>query len=337
MKKQLGILIVATLLLASCLDEIKLEQPAKLEKLVIEGGITDNATENILRLSYTDGVGAPKRVLPTSGVYVEIQSSKGDKIVMRADPYGSGLFTSERGSFVGKAGELYNLYIKLSDGREYKSVPQLMPAKVPIKKLNYEVTEKPRAGFAISTDLDDPKETENYYRWKAESFKIKRTTGVPVAFSICCNTCWVKDISESLNVLSDQNFNGNTIKNHPVYFSNYTGQSMHKINIKQFGISKEAYQYYKKLKSQLGRTGSIFDPIPATVRGNIVNTQNPDDVALGFFEVSTIIKKQLEILDEKLQKYDAFYGSELYVLKGDCLLQYPYSVYFESYNQSLFN
>jgi hypothetical protein len=337
MKKRLGIIFLSTLLFSSCLDEIKLAQPALAERLVIEGGITDNANENVLRLSYTDGVGAPKRVLPTSGVYVEIQSSVGDKIVMRADPYGSGLFTPERGKFLGKAGVSYSLYVKLADGREYKSPAQLMPAKVLIKKLAYEVTEKPQVGFAITADLDDPKETENYYRWKAESFKIKRTTGVPVAFSICCTTCWVKDISENLNMLSDQNFNGNTIKNHPVYFSQYSGAGMHKINIKQYGISKEAYQYYKKLKSQLARSGSIFDPLPATVRGNVVNTQNPDDVALGFFEVSTINKKQLDILDDKLKKYDAFYGSNLYVLEGDCLLRYPYSVYFETYNQSLFN
>jgi Domain of unknown function (DUF4249) len=337
MNKGIGYFFLLAILAMSCLDEIKLPQPTRIERIVVEGGISDVASANFLRLSYTDGVGGPKRVLPTSGVYVEIQNTKGEKTVMRADPLGTGLFTPERGSFLGKPGEDYNLYIKISDGREYKSASQEMPNAVKIKQLNYLATEKPRVGYAISADIEDPKNSENYYRWKAESFSIRKSTGVPVSFSICCTTCWVKDISEEINMLSDINFNGNTIKNHPVFFSQYYGASMHKVKIRQYGITKDAFQYYTKLRAQLSRTGSIFDPLPATVRGNIVNVKDSDDTALGFFEVSTVSTKELDILEKSLSKYDLFYDSELYIRKGDCMLAYPYSLYFETYEQNLFN
>jgi Domain of unknown function (DUF4249) len=332
--------IALVLVLSSCLDEIKLAQPDRIERIIVEGGITDNSNENFLRLSYSDAVGAPKRVLPTSGVYVEIRTAKGQKYTMRADPQGSGLFTAENGKLNGIGGESYALYIKLPDGREYQSEFQSMPLAVPIKNLNYDSQESPSVGYQVSLDIDDPKATENYYRWVSEGFHIRQASGVKIGFgdNYCCKTCWVKIKNEKLNILSDQNFNGKTIKNRPVFFSPYYGIGMHKINVKQFNINRQAYQYYTKLKSQLNRSGSIFDPLPATVRGNIVNLKDSDDTALGFFEVSSVSKKQLDIIDDSLKKYNEFYSnSNLYYLQGDCLLRFPYAIYFESNKQNLYD
>jgi hypothetical protein len=338
MKKRAWIIFSIGLLLSACLDEIKLPAINRSERLVVEGGITDSQDKFFLRLSYTDGVGAPRRVLPTSGVYVEIQGSDNKKYVLRADPLGTGFFSPESGSLIGKAGISYNIYIKLSTGQEYKSSPQLMPNLVEISTLKYEAKETPQSGYAISADLVDPANTANFYRWKAEGFSIRRATGVVTGFgdNRCCTTCWVKNTDESINVLSDQNFNGNTIKNHPVYFSKYYGLGAHKIRISQYNISKEAFQYYKKLGLQLSRSGSIFDPLPATVKGNIVNVSNSDDTALGFFEVASVNKKEITVLEESLKKFDQFYSSPSYVPEGDCQLRYPFSLYFESYNQTLF-
>jgi Domain of unknown function (DUF4249) len=338
MKNRIYIYFLLALALTSCLDEIKLKQPAIVQKLVVEGGLTDVKESFFLRLSYTDGVGAPKRISPTAGVYVEIQSTKGLKKILRADPLGSGLFTPEDGSFVGQAGESYFLYIKLADGREYRTLSQTMPIAVPISSLNYVSTETPRLGYSTMANIADPKEAENYYRWKAEGFSIRRSVGIKVGFgdNYCCNVCWVKEFNESINMLSDQNFNGNTIKNQSVFFSQYYGLGAYKVKVSQYNISKEAFQYYLKLKSQLGRTGSIFDPLPATVRGNIVNINDNDDTSLGFFEVASVSTKEIQIQDEKLIKYDEFYRTPIYVPSGDCMLSYPYSLYFESYNQKLF-
>jgi hypothetical protein len=336
--KYFGLFLVLSFVFSSCLDEIKLAQPESVERIVVEGGLTDSPLDNFLRLSLTDGVGAPKRILPTSGVFVEIRSAKGAKYTMRPDPLGTGLFTAENGKLEGKAGEAYALYIKLPDGREYQSTFQTMPAKVPIKELKYTSQELPSPGYAITVDLTDPKETENYYRWVSEGFHIRQSTGVKVGFgeNYCCKTCWVKIKDDQINMLSDLNFNGNIIKNRPVFFSPYYTIGMHKINIKQYNISKTAFQYYSKLRAQIGRSGGIFDPLPATVRGNVINTQDFNDTALGFFEVSSISEKQLDILDENLQKFNQFYSSPTYVPTGDCMLRFPYSLYFESNKQDLF-
>ena len=35
-------------------------------------------------------------------------------------------------------------------------------------------------------------------------------------------------------------------------------------------------------------TGDIFDPPPATLRGNMVNLTNPDEIVIGYFRASDV-------------------------------------------------
>jgi hypothetical protein len=338
MKKNTLILLVLSFSFWACLDPVDLDKKLPVERLIVEGGISNIAAESTLRLSYTDAVGAPKRILPSAGVYAEIRVGNGQKIPLKADQKGSGLFSPLTSELVGGPGQTYSLFVKLANGKEYLSRPQKMPEIVPVGTLQSEALQGDKIGYAISTDLADPKDQANFYRFKAEAFSIRKSVGIRVGFgdNFCCNICWVKDQDETINILSDKSFNGNTIKNKQVFFSKYYGGIATQVKVSQYNITKEAFNFYTTLKTQLNRTGSIFDPLPAGVRGNMVNTQDPDDLCLGFFEVASINTKKLFIQDNKLEKYNAFYSTPIYVPDGDCMLRYPLSVYFESVNQNLF-
>lgn len=52
------------------------------------------------------------------------------------------------------------------------------------------------------------------------------------------------------------------------------------------GISRSFYEYMFILRSQAGSAGGPFQNQPTTVRGNLVNTTNPDNFALGYFRLS---------------------------------------------------
>jgi hypothetical protein len=65
-----------------------------------------------------------------------------------------------------------------------------------------------------------------------------------------------------------------------------------KIEISHSGISKTYFNYMKVLLSIAGNSsGGPFQSPPATVRGNIVNTTNFDNYALGFFALSEFDSK----------------------------------------------
>lgn len=59
------------------------------------------------------------------------------------------------------------------------------------------------------------------------------------------------------------------------------------ITIDILGVDKNFYDYMNTVINQAGRdTGGPFESPPATLRGNIVNTTNPDNFALGYFAIA---------------------------------------------------
>ena len=60
------------------------------------------------------------------------------------------------------------------------------------------------------------------------------------------------------------------------------------IAIRQSSLTKEAFQFFDLLKNQLSIQGSIFDPPPATIRGNMINLDDPDVAVIGYFRASDV-------------------------------------------------
>jgi hypothetical protein len=314
-------------LVTSCLDEVKLKTRNEPSILIIEGLLTDNTMHQYLRLSQTTLAGKTINIEAIKGASVTVITKSGQKHEFGQSINELGLYYPKTTNFKGINGETYQLVIKLNDGREFVSTPQTMPNSVPIKSLKAVFDEKNNFGFNIYLNFDDPSQQKNYYRWLGEGYHQRKSVGVPVAFSVCCDRCWVLKEEKGVNIFSDNLTNGNTVKEIPVYFSPFYTLGKHLIEIRQLSISQETYQYWRKFKEQSTRTGTIFDPLPAPLFGNVINKNNPKDIALGYFEVSSITKKQIEPFDSTHGVINNFFDNELFVKPGDCMLAYPFSVY----------
>jgi Domain of unknown function (DUF4249) len=322
------ILLISSLLLQSCLEEVKTATRIEPNKLVIEGLISNDPTNQFLRLSLTKNYSNFTEIEPVKGAFVELRCKNSQPIKFTAQANEIGIYAPKVEGFYGQIGEEYSIYIKLTDGREFSSSPQILPNPVPIENLNSEFIRNPQFGFEIKLGLKDPSQTINFYRWTAKGYYQRKSIGVPVRFnSFCCNRCWVEKEEKAVNIFTDNLSNGNSINNIPVYVSPFYLLGQHLIEVNQFSISQATYQYWRKFKEQTSRTGTIFDPIPAPLFGNVVNIKNPSDIALGYFEVSGISKKRLEINDEIHGVEAIAFDNELYVPNGDCMIAFPYSVY----------
>ena len=326
--KFLGALALSFMATA-CLDEFKVPLRQETEKLIVEGILTNDPANQYLRLSLTTQFGTFNNIEPVKGAYVELQASNSKTTVYRTIPGELGIYRPDDTNFKSTEGLTYTLYIKLQDGREFKSASQKMPKPVPIEKLTAVFNSNNRIGFEVSLDFKDPKETENYYRWTGRGFYQRISKGVRISFGpgVCCDRCWVLKEEKSINLYSDAIVNGGAIKGRAVYFSPFFTLGKHLVEISQYNVSKETYQFWNRYKDQQVRRGTIFDPLPAPLLGNVVNIADPSDIALGYFEVSGVSKLRIEpeALTQGLLAQN--YLGPLYVPEGDCMLAYPFSVY----------
>lgn len=84
------------------------------------------------------------------------------------------------------------------------------------------------------------------------------------------------------------------IKKHPLFFmeksagitlgQSFTGWILY---LYQYSLSKSAYDFYKDLNNQLNADGKLFDPLYVQARNNLKCINNPKQVILGNFEITT--------------------------------------------------
>ena len=118
----------------------------------------------------------------------------------------------------------------------------------------------------------------------------------------CCATCWVTEHPGHIDVFDDNYLGGNQINKKPVTFVRITNsdgarhfRGKYHVKVKQLSLTKEAYKYWSSIEEQISSTGSIFEPAPAVIIGNIENVNDPEDIVFGYFGASAISTKSVFI------------------------------------------
>jgi hypothetical protein len=75
----------------------------------------------------------------------------------------------------------------------------------------------------------------------------------------------------------------------------YTGRTPYVVTIQQMALSESAYRYLYNLNEQITISGSIFDPPPTLIRGNVYNIDDPDEIVLGYFYTAGITTLSLAV------------------------------------------
>jgi uncharacterized protein DUF4249 len=61
---------------------------------------------------------------------------------------------------------------------------------------------------------------------------------------------------------------------------------LYSINVKQYAMSQEAYQFMQKMKKNTEQVGTLFDAQPSQITGNIKCLSDPNEPVIGFVEVT---------------------------------------------------
>lgn len=264
MKKHTLILVLfITLGLVSCEEVINVDLDTAAPRLVIDASLkwekgTDGATQKI-KLSTTTGY-FNSNIPMVSGATVFVTNSNDVVFDFIETVPDSGQYICT--NFLPVINESYTLTVMV-DGATYTATEKLMPVPEIDK-----VEQKDDGGFGggnieIKFFYTDNAATDDFYLARVKLSKYQ----VP-----------------QYGVSSDEFYQGNQISD---FYSNEDIASGDTIDYTLSGVSEGYFNYMQVLLSIAGNSGGgPFQSPPATVRGNMVNTTNIDNYALGFFSVS---------------------------------------------------
>ena len=323
MRKISIVLILFISFIGSCIDPLDINIDKEVNILVVEGSITTQPGPHKIRLTLSAKYGSvfDGFVRPVQKAKVVIRDSDGENFTLTEDENGSGIYSTSA-SFLPIVGKSYTLLIKTGSGIDYTSLPETITKASEILELNTEFSKVPIDDILFQTGLnvyatfqDDPAE-QNFYMWQnsgtyqtithPENFLARDPLGGPAVIPApkpCCSDCWVNETADnSLRLLKDNNVNGNMISDLAAFVEDDGVRFADKylIRIEQHSLSREAFQFFQLLRDQLSINGDIFDPPPATIRGNMINLTNPDENVIGYFRASDVSIDSVFLTQEML-------------------------------------
>jgi len=332
MKKRL--IACLCVLLTACVEPVQLPIRQVDRRLVVEGLLT-NETFPWVRLTYSGRYNSNNPAPPqltVNDALVVIRDDAGRSVRLVPDPFAPSYYGPRDSTFRGEVGRTYTLSITLPDGVRYESrperlnpVPTLEPLQATLRPGATEARQPDRYDIHINTQ--DPPAPDNYYRWSALGWIRRWVQFDPLnppknVFGPPCNTCscWIPDYGPPGDVLSDALINGNRITQRLVYSLPVYAIGPQYVQVRQFSLTRAAYQYWTLFEQQRTRSGSLFDAQPASIEGNVRAVKDTTIRALGFFGASAVSQQRLTIPGDTIN-YNRFlvrYGKQFIPPTGDC-------------------
>ncbi len=299
-------IIFGLIFLTSCISEFYPPSIGYENLLVVEAFLSDDDKPFEVSLSRTTTIDT-SAIIPESGAEVQLLSEQGESYSLYEA--GSGKYFSNM-AINPISGVGYQLYIRTRNGNQYESDVVTMRETPKIDSVTFQFEEKSEAGLKgvqIYVNTHDPYNSTWYYRWEWEEtwefYTEYESThiydnGMILRREDNIYRCWKESESSSIKISTSTNLTEDVINKYPLlYVSTETDRliSKYSVNVKQYALSEESYNYWLELEKVTESLGTLFDPQPSTVYSNIKNVNDDSEVVLGYFDASSVEEERLFI------------------------------------------
>lgn len=306
MKKTFFLTIIAAFIISlfACVDEIKLNVDTEQRSFVVDGFVTDSLGDFKLEISQSSviGIGNDNILDPIPNATIQLLDTDGGSYPYEELVDDPGIYMLY--NFKALRGKEYFIDIILPDGKHYQSTPSAVRSSSKINNISYEVTEETfrnNAGQLVTQDIISAKiatdvseaETPPFLRWRVEG-QYQLQENYPRALSP--KRCYI-DVDLDLNdirIFDMSQVNNGMLFEQVIAEAEYDFRFGEQFcfHVSQFSISEDEFNYWTSIKEVIDIDGSLFDPPPGTVVGNIRNVDDPNDVAVGYFSVASVFFKR---------------------------------------------
>ena len=308
MKGYKRILLIILTLIYGCIDPIELDISEELRILVVEGYISTGPGPHRIKLSKSAKYGDVFHGVIRNEVRADVWIRDNDGNVTILKEEGAGIYVTPV-DWRAELNKSYTLNIITNDGTHYTSLPETVVPVALIDSLILQYKKIPTAnplkfisGVEVFSRFQDLPDSRDFYIWRNNgTYLIETHPELYVSVSFggrfpapkdCCDICWINEVNAdfSVHILDDKNSNGNINTELAAFIPDDGGRftDQYMVVIQQLSISKEAHAFFDLLKKQLSIDGDIFDPPPATIRGNIINLDRQEENVIGYFHASDI-------------------------------------------------
>jgi hypothetical protein len=286
------------MLTAGCLVPFETIVDTGPARVAVSGQVSTIEHRNFIQIWRT--ARADQHPLPLQGSEATlIDEGTGQEYNYHEDPQTPGLYKLDQG-FVGKIGSRYSIIFSDPDrGKNYHSAVEELPATLGVDSIYYNFSKETITdGEGISTVESyvnvrskiriNENSSRWYMRWMVDEIYLLVPTDTPDIEGHVPPPCYISQAADPQrgNLLSSATSNGAITKD-LLLAKRITGDSFHSKHCfltYQSSCTSNAYEYWRKVNALVGQVGTIFDPPPAEIKGNIQNDNDATEVVYGYFQ-----------------------------------------------------
>ncbi|SNR15388.1 DUF4249 domain-containing protein [Tenacibaculum jejuense] len=319
MKQRFFLIFMCTftlLMIGSCIEPIELNNDQSFKSnIVVRAIITNEFKKHTVKISKTVPINATE-ANPEKNATVNIIDNNGTtyNFVETSD----GIYTSTM-EFAAVTDKEYTLKIKTENGNSYTSTPEKLPLVAEIDEIKISVEDNTTENIQEAVVRVNSKQTNDsgkYYRYEFdETYKIQALFWVNETISIRSNTspyefelvrkdpdifgdgtCYGNEKSKEILITETASLNedqvlGFAIQKIPI--KHFKIGRRYSILVKQYVVNQNTYNFYENLKKFSDSNNIFFETQVGNIPNNISSETNPDDITVGFFEVSSVSSKRV--------------------------------------------
>jgi Domain of unknown function (DUF4249) len=279
--------------------------------LVVEGYISGNSVTQF-NLTRTIPLPGDSTLPVVTGAQLQVEGS--DNSVYPLSELGGGLYAVSSLP-LSTAGQ-YRLRIIIPGGETYLS--EFVPYKPtpPIDSINWIQN---GAGVTIYANTHDPSNSTRYYQWTFDqtyeynsaeysSYYYDTPTNTVLSRSAAQQVFYCyRDIPPTSIVLgTSSQLAQDVIYEFPLVNIPPNSQELsdeYSILVTQYALTDSGYDFLSQMAATTQALGSIFDPQPSQLTGNIKSLSNPTEQVIGFIQAGTVQQQRIFINHTQLQNW----------------------------------
>jgi len=283
---------------------------SNLNYLVVDGILNNSTDSTFIRLSRTRRLDSSLINSGEKNAEMSIEDNAGNTLYYFKQLNDNGTYAVPGLNLT--AGNMYRLRIKTANGKEYLSDEIPVQQSPRIDSITWKKTDK---GVTIYANTHDPLNNTKYYRWdytetwQYHSAYVAQYMYVDYGLLIQrfpgYYECWKSQVSKPFFLASSEKLSQDIIFENPIRFIPINSIELtikYSILVKQYTLTKEAYEYLVNLRKNTEQTGSIFDPQPSELTGNI-HAVNSSEPVLGFVTACTIDSQRIYISHQDVKPW----------------------------------